>query len=225
VVSYLLRPLIFELQAGRLVDADLVNASPGDLMKLDLLVLAEAQRLFQEQGSDKRFALHVPIHHASLAMATARQTVLAMLERLQPLASSSVVVVLAGLESGAPHSRIVALTSALAGRCRAVVALAPDLDCRIERWRDARLSGVAIDLGVLADSSERLSIRRMSEFASRLKGVAPALMAYSAPNTAVLLAAWSAGFTHIGGELIDRFSEGMLQPLRLNPIDLYREKA
>ena len=103
--------------------------------------------------------------------------------------------------------------------------MAPNLDCRIDRWRDARLSGVAVDLGVLAASNERASVRRMSEFASRLIGVAPALLAYSVPNTAVLLAAWSAGFTHVGGELIDRFCDGILQPLRLDPVDLYRNKA
>jgi hypothetical protein len=225
VVSYRLRPLIFELQADRLVDANLAKASPGDLTRLNLLVLAEAERLFRDKGADRRFALHIPIHQASLGASAGRQTLLATLERLQPLASSSVVVVLIGLESGAPHSRIVTLTSALAGRCRAVIALAPDLDCKIDRWRDAHLSGVAVDLNVLASSNEQLSVKRMSEFAARSQGVAPALISYSTPNTAVLLAAWSAGFTHIGGELINRYSDGLLQPLRLNPIDLYRGKA
>jgi hypothetical protein len=134
-------------------------------------------------------------------------------------------VVLNGLDKGAPYSQILALTSALARRCRAVVALAPGLDCKIDRWRDAHLSGVAIDLNGLTNANEQLSVRRLSEFAARSQGVAPALISYSAPNTAVLLAAWSAGFTHVGGELIDRYSEGVIRPLRLNPIDLYRNKA
>jgi hypothetical protein len=146
VVSHLLRPLIFELQADRRVDANLANASPGDLVRLDLAVLAEATRIFREEGAGKHFALHIPIHHGSLAVATSRLTLLAALERVQPGAASSVVVVLSGLAAGAPHSQIVGLTSALANRCR-------------------------------------------------------------------------------GGEVIDRFSKGVLQPLRLNPIDLYRGKA
>jgi hypothetical protein len=224
VVSYLLRPLFFELQEGAFVDANLANATPADLTKLDLLVLAEAQRIFRDQGGDKRFALHVPIHHVSLTMSGARQTMLALLQRFQPAASSSIVVVLIGLESGAPHSRIVELTSALANRCRAVVAMAPGLDFKMDRWKDTRLSGVAVDLSILANSNERLNIKQMSEFASRLPGVAPALLGYSVSNTAVLLASWSAGFTHVGGEVISRYSEGVLQPLRLDPIDIYQDK-
>jgi len=87
------------------------------------------------------------------------------------------------------------------------------------------LSGVAVDLNVLTNSSEQTSVKRMSEFAIKFRRVAPALMAYAVPNTAVLLAAWAAGFTHVGGELIDRYSDSILQPLRLNPIDLYRDRA
>jgi hypothetical protein len=225
VVSYQLRPLFFELQESAFVNANLANATPGDLMRLDLLVLTEAQRLFREQGQNKRFALHVPIHHVSLTMSGARQTVLTMLQRFLPAASSSIVVVLVGLESGTPHSRIVELTSALANRCRAVVAMAPGLDFKMDRWRDARLSGVAVDLSILANSNERLNIKQMSDFAARLPGVAPALLAYSVSNTAVLLASWSAGFTHVGGEVIAKYSEGVLQPLRLDPIDIYQAKS
>ncbi len=223
VVSYQVRPLIFERQQDRLVDANLAKASPGDLTRLDLLVLAEAQRLFLEHGADKRFALHVPIHHASLGATAGRQALLASLELMQPLASSSVVVVLTGLDSGAPHSRILALTNSLARRCRAVIALAPDLDCKIDRWRDAHLSGVAVDLNQLANSNERVNVKRLSEFAAKFRGVAPALIAYSVPNTAILLAAWAAGFTHVGGDLIDRYSDSIMRPLRLNPIDLYQD--
>jgi len=225
VVSYLLRPLVFELQADGLVEANPANASVRDLLRLDLLILSEAQRLFREHGADRPFVLHLPIHHAALGMATGRQTLVAALERLQPAASSSVITVLTGLDTGAPHSRIIALTSALAGRCRAIVALAPDLDCKIDFWRDSHLSGVAVDMSVLASSTERVSVRRIIDFAARFQGIAPALIAYSVPNTAILLAAWSAGFTHVGGGLIDKYSDGMLQPLRLSPIDLYRNRA
>jgi hypothetical protein len=224
VVSYRLRPSIFELQGDQMVAAETANITARDLVRLDLIVLAESARVFHDNGADTRFVLHVPIHHASLGTAASRQLVLAALERLQPVASSSIVVVLTGLESGAPNSQIVALTSALARRCRAVLALAPDLDCRVDRWRDAGLAGVVVDLNVLDKANERASIKRMTEFAARFKGVAPALLAYAVPNTAVLLAAWSVGFTHVGGELIEKYSDGLLQPLRLNPIDLYRDK-
>lgn len=224
VVSYMLRPLVFEPQAHGLAVADLKNASPGDLVRLDLLALAEAQRLFDQHGGQTRFALHVPISHVSLGLAVGRQSILSMLQRMTPASSSSILVVLTGLDAGVPHSRIVELTSALAGRCRAVIALAPDLDCRTDRWREAHLSGVAVDLSLLAEFNEQVSVRRMSEFAARCEGVAPALIAYSVPSKAILLAAWAAGFTHVGGDLIDTFSEGVLQPLRLNPIDLYRDK-
>jgi hypothetical protein len=224
VVSYLLRPLIFEHQADRIVEADLANATLGDLVRLDLIVLAEAKRIFDEQGSGHHFALHVPIHHASLGMISTRQVLLSALDRLKPLAPR-LVMVLTGLDTGAPQSRILELTSVLSNKCRAVVALAPDLDCKIDRWRDAHLSGVAVDLNLLISDEEPSDPKRMSEFADRLKGVAPALFAYSTPNTAVMLAAWSAGFTHVGGDIILRGQAGELLPLRVNPIDIYRDSA
>jgi hypothetical protein len=225
VVSYLLRPLFFEHRGDRIIDADLDKASPADLLKLNLMVLAEAERLFKTHGGDVRFALHVPIHHASLTSSSGRQAILQALARMQPLAATALVVVLAGLDVGAPHSRIVELTSLLARRCRAVVALAPDLDCKIDRWRDAHLLGVAIDLNVLASANEGLSAKRLSDFAARAPSVAPALIAYSVPNSAAMLTAWSVGFTHVGGDLIVKFSDGALKPLRLEPIDLYRDSA
>ena len=222
VVSYHLRPLVFEQRDGRLVDANLARASAGDLLKINLIILAEAQRLFREQGASGRFALHVPIHQASLGTANGRQALLSALERFQPGAASCLLIVLSGLESGAPSSRIVELTSVLARHSRAVVALAPDLDCKIDRWRDTHLSGVAIDLAALGQSGGPLNARRLSEFADRFHGVAPALIAYSAPNSAALLAAWSAGFTHVGGDPVVRQPSGALLPLRVDPIDLYR---
>jgi hypothetical protein len=225
VVSYMLRPLVFEQVEGRLVDANLSRASAGDLLKINLIVLAEAQRLFRDQGGHGRFALHVPIHQASLGTANGRQALLSALERFQPRASSCLLIVLTGLEAGAPNSRIVELTSVLARHSRAVVALAPDLECKVDRWRDAHLSGVAIDLNTLASASQALGVKRLSDFADRAHGVAPALIAYSAPNSAALLAAWSAGFTHVGGDHVVRKSTGALLPLRVDPIDLYRETA
>jgi len=220
IVSYLLRPLIFERQDDCLVEAEANEISPGDRIGLDLVVLAEAERLFREHGPKARFALHVPISQASLSTAAGRRILRSALERLQPLASASIIFVVTGLEAGAPHSKIITITSALAGQCRGVIALAPDLDCKSDHWRGAHLSGVAVSLDGRNSSSE-LSVGRFSEFADRLAGVAPALMAYSVPNRAALIMAWSAGFTHVGGEPIQKYADDMLEPLRLNPIQLY----
>lgn len=35
--------------------------------------------------------------------------------------------------------------------------------------------------------------------------------------------AWSAGFTHVGGEPVVRQPTGALRPLRVDPIDIYRD--
>ncbi len=222
VVSYLLRPLIFEREADRFVDAELANVSLRDLVRQSLIILTEAERILQEQTADNHFALYAPIHQATLSAASGRLAVLSALGRFQTLASASMIVLLTGLEIGTPHSRIVELTSMLAHQCRAVVALAPDLDCEIGHWRDAHLSGVAVDLSVLAKESVQLKPKQMSRFASRSQGIAPALIACSAPNSAAVLAAWSAGFTHVGGDRIFRHRNADLRPLRFDPIDLYR---
>jgi hypothetical protein len=225
VVSYLLRPLVFEHMPEGLVNADLAKATSRDLLSLNLMVLDEARRLFSEQGARKRFVLYVPIHHATLGVISGRQALLSALQRMRPLATSSVVVVLTGLDPGMPHARMLELTSLLTGHCRAVVALAPGLECKIERWRDSHLSGVALDLSDLPHAATPLTAKRLSDFAARFQGVAPALIAYSAPNSAVLMMAWGAGFTHVGGDLIARCASRALQPLRLDPIDLYRRSA
>jgi hypothetical protein len=221
VVSYLLRPLVFEKSDDGLAPADLASASLRDLLSLDLIVLSEAERVLKEQEPGGRIALHVPIHQAVLAMSNARQTLLSALNRVHALASS-VIVVLAGLEMGTPHSRLLEATSLLANRCRAVVALAPGFDCPIDRWRDAHLSGVGVDFSNRLGGEAPPTLKQITAFAARFDGVAPALIAYSAPTTAMTLAAWSAGFTHVGGDVVFKTQKEILRPARVKAVDIYR---
>jgi len=222
VVSYHLRPLIFEYSSEGLVPADLRKATLRDLLRLDLIVLAEAEKVLGAQEAGSRIALHVPVHQAVLAMTSARHKLLGALDRMNAL-SSSLIIVLTGLEIGTPHSRLVEATSLLLNRCRAVVALAPSFDCPIDRWRDARLSGIAIELCNPLDPDGSPSLSQIAGFAARLDRAAPALIAYSAPKTALTLAAWSAGFTHVGGDVIFKGRNEGLKPARVKAIDIYRQ--
>lgn len=221
VASYVLRPLIFERQAEGLVEADLEKASPSDLIKLDLVILAEARSLFKQSGNDRHFVLHVPIHSSSVSNMSGRQKVLASLDGFHPSASTSVIVVLRGLNGGAPQSLLLELTSLLKGRCRAVIAQVAELDPRIARWRDAKLSGIAVDLSAVAKRGAHPTVKTLSKFALQIKGVAPVLAGYSVPGSPELLAAWAAGFTHVSGDSIICGGSSDLVSRRVEPTDLY----
>jgi hypothetical protein len=58
-----------------------------------------------------------------------------------------------------------------------------------------------------------------------VRSLAPALIGTMVPNSIVLMATGSAGFSHMSGDLIAQCAPLAIQPLRLDPIDLYRRSA
>jgi hypothetical protein len=224
VASFFLRPSIVEWGQDGVVDADLSRATLGDLVRLDLIILGEAQRLLHLHLPATPCILHVPINQASLGSLKGRPSILSALDALQPFASMSLVIILEGLGTGTPNSRIRELTSVLKARTRAVIAMASGFDTDCERWTGANLSGVGIDFGAQARPSGESSEARFSTFARRGQTIAPVLIGYGAPDTAYVLAAWAAGFTHISVNSVYDGRASRLLPVRFEPMDLYRPR-
>ena len=213
---------MFELANDGPIEADLREATTGDLVRLDLIVLAEAQRILGRQDASA-IVLHVPIHFRSLASANGRARILVALKSISPSASTTVIMVLKGLDGGTPQSRILEATTLLKGNCRAVVAQPDTLDLKVDRWRGAKLSGIAIDFSELGKNVGTVPSESLCRFAEHLQGATPALIAYSVSNSAEILAAWAAGFTHVGGDCIPlEGSASRLASYRVSPTDIYR---
>lgn len=219
IVSYRLRPLVLTEHGDRVPTGGL---RVQDLIRLDAIVLAEARRRLS--SAVQRFVLHVPIHHGTLGVVNGRQIITRVLDQMGEEARSSVIVSIEGLEAGAPQSRIAELTGILRGRCRGVVARAPDASTNVALWRGSRLSAVALDFSELDLSDAGLS-NRLSAFAAQARPTANAIVAYALPSTSWLLTAWSSGFTHLGGDVLLERVGAEPAPVRFEAAEIWSSPA
>jgi hypothetical protein len=87
-------------------------------------------------------------------------------------------------------------------------------------WGGCGLSGVALDCRDL-DRADRDVERRLAVFAQRARESSLACVGYGFPSSSLMLAAWAAGFTHLGGKAL---SEEITRPrsiVRLQPVDIF----
>jgi hypothetical protein len=89
-----------------------------------------------------------------------------------------------------------------------VLARAPSEDHDVRAWRGCGLSGVTLDCRDF-DASDRKGLKRLAIFAQRAAEASVACVGYGLPATNLMLAAWAAGFTHLGGPAL---SEEVAEP-------------
>ena len=105
--------------------------------------------------------------------------------------------------------------------CTAIIAEAPSFRSDLSYWACAGLDGVCTDLSDQQFRGGVQCLRVLNRFAETTRKIAPALIADAVTNRAALIAAWSAGFTHVSGDVIAHEDCADLTPVRLAPEDLY----
>ena len=182
------------------------------------LVAAAGEALAESAAAP--VALHVPLPLQALSYSTSRYRLLHELKAVTPDIRRRLIVEIAGLTDGFPQARLAELVTSLAPYCRAVLARAPSETANPRPWRQSGLGGVSIDCAHLRPD-DRSAPARMATFAKLASEVAPACLAYGLASRSLLLAAWSAGFTHLSGQAVSNGVAGLAGAVRLQPKDLY----
>ncbi len=220
VASYHLRPLVFEDTNGGRRPIDVDEISLNDLLGVDLAILKSAAAAIREgQAEGHAFALHVPIHFRCLRSLSCRSEMARLLPLFADIRRYLAFNIL-GVPDGAPKGALAEAISALRPHGLGVLMQPSSMGDEVRRWRGLGLSGVAYDfIDEVQTGAEVLN--RTKEFGMVCNGVATALIGHAISTRPMLLAAWSAGFTHISGAPIsDKFPE-VRAAVRFLPADIY----
>jgi hypothetical protein len=153
-------------------------------------------------------ALHAPLPWNAMTYSTTRYRLLHALRDIPPEVRRFLILEITDLSAGLPQSRLTEVVSMLAPYCRAVLARAPSENHDVRAWRGCGLSGVTLDCRSF-DASDRKGLQRLAIFAQRAAEASVACVGYGLPATNLMLAAWAAGFTHLGGPAL---SEEVTEP-------------
>jgi hypothetical protein len=154
-------------------------------------------------SQDAPVAFHLGAPLAAMTYSTSRYRILQALRQLPPPIRRFIVLELEQLPEGLPAGRLTELVTMLAPYGRAVLARAASETCAIGRWRGCGLNGVSLDTTHIA-GDDRGAQLRLTRFARAAAEVARECVAYGLGSRSLLLAAWSAGFTHLAGDEIRR---------------------
>jgi hypothetical protein len=158
--------------------------------------------------SGVQVALHAPIPWNAVTYSTTRYRLLHALRDIPPQVRRFLILEITDLSAGLPQSRLTEVVSMLAPYCRAVLARAPSEAHDARAWRGCGLSGVTLDCRGF-DAGDRKGQQRLAIFAERAADTSIACVGYGLPATNLMLAAWAAGFTHLGGPAL---SEEVTEP-------------
>jgi len=220
VVSYHLRPLVFEVVGGGVQAADMDEISLRDVLGIDCAIVKNAAAVIRaSQLAGYSFALHIPIHFRCMRSLSCRSE----MARILPLYSDIrrfLAFNIVGVPDGAPTGALADAVSALRPHALGVMMQPAAMNEEVRRWRGLGLAGIAFDF---FDEAQRgaEAISRVKRFGDNCSGVATALIGYAISTKPMLMAAWSAGFTHISGSPItDKFPD-VRAAVRFRPTDIF----
>lgn len=219
VASFLLSPAIFLNTAGMaprpISSAEL---SPNMAGEAALATLAYAVELITQKQAI--VALHTPIALGALTYSASRFRLLNALREVPPAVARLLILEIVDVSEGLPQSRLAEVVSMLNPRCRAVLVRAASETAELRAWRGCGVSGATLDCGHL-DPADKDSPERLSRFARRATEARLSSVAYNLRSRSLIMAAWAAGFTHLGGPLVSA-EVGVPETVRrLTPVDLF----
>jgi hypothetical protein len=168
-------------------------------------------------------ALHAPVPAKAIAYSTSRYRILHTLQDLSPQIRRFLILEITDLSDGLPQGPLAEMVGMLAPHCRAVLARAPSENTDVRAWRGSGLSGVTVDCRHL-DAADRGAQGRLATFARRAAEASLACVGYGLPVSSLMLAAWAAGFTHLGGPTLSEEVAVPKSVVRLQPADLFAPK-
>lgn len=164
--------------------------------------------------------MHVPVPIAALSNTAARYPVLQLLRELPLAVRRLLIVELTELPEGVPPSRLTEAVSMVSPHVRAVLARAPSETTNVLNWARCGLRGVTLDCDRI-QVADSLALGAINIFARNALALAPACVGYSLHTKSLMIAAWSAGFTHLSGDALGREIPSVAA-FRLLPLELYR---
>ncbi len=196
---------------------DLSPMAAAEVARSSLTIAAE--QLVACCAAGAPVALHVPIPIGALTVQTGRHGLISTLKGLPREARRLLVLELTDVADGVPQGRLSEAIAMLTPHARAILARAPNEWANLVQWRRCGLNGITLDCSAI-EASDRQAQSRLSSFARNVLSFAPACVGYSLRETSLLVSAWAAGFTHVGGDAVSRrVSE--LAGVRLPPAELY----
>lgn len=219
VASYLLRPTVSlestEPGGVAALPAELSSNLAGDIALQ--MISAGVDLLDQLQV---RVALHLTLPVRALTYSPSRYRVLHALRDLSPEVRKLLILEIVELSDGLPQSRLTEIVASIAPYARAVLARAPTAAADLTAWRGCGLNGATLDCSEL-DPADRQAQAKLTAFVRSASQVSRACVAYGLASRALLLAAWSAGFTHLNGPGLAADALRARGAVRLQPIDLF----
>ena len=161
-----------------------------------------------------------PLPLNAITYSTSRYRLLHALRDLPKQVKRFLILEITELAGGLPQSRMTELVGMLAPHCRAVLARAPSEMVDVSVWRGCGLSGVTLDCRHL-DATDRGAQFRLETFARKAAEASTACVGYGLPTSSLMLAAWAAGFTHLGGRPLSQEVATPKTLVRLQPADLF----
>jgi hypothetical protein len=222
VASFLLRPAIWLAEGdGPLRPALGSELSPILAGEVAVSGINYAAELIREHGV--QVALHAPVAANALAYSTSRYRLLHALRDLDPQVRRFLILEIVELSEGLPQSPLTEMVGMLAPHCRAVLARAPSENADVRAWRRCGLHGVTLDCQHLK-ATDRGAQSRLETFARKAAEATAACVGYGLPSRSLMLAAWAAGFTHLGGQTLSDEITVPKAVVRLQPADLFAPK-
>ena len=219
VASYLLRPTV-SLESA---DPGGVAALPAELssnLACDIALQMIGASVDLLTTLEVRVALHVTLPLRALTYSPSRFRVLHALRDLPPEVRKLLILEIVELADGLPQSRLAEIVTSIAPHARAVLARAPTAAADLTAWRSCGLNGATLDCSEL-DPADRQAQAKLTTFVRNASKVSRACVAYGLASRALLLAAWSAGFTHLNGPGLTADVLRSKSAVRLQPIDLF----
>ncbi|WP_395670659.1 hypothetical protein [Phenylobacterium sp.] len=186
-----------------------------------LHALDHAVRTLGATDPSRKIGLHVPVPIEALSYSNSRYRLLHALRDVAPEVRRMLLLEVTNLPAGFPPGRMTELVSTLAPYCRAVLARAADETAKVAAWRGCGLAGVTLDCGHLT-AADRNAHTRLRAFAAAASKAAPGCVGYMLGSRSLLMSAWAAGFTHLGGGAVEA-EVRMPAAQRFHPERLYRE--
>ncbi|MDB5426300.1 MAG: hypothetical protein JWR43_275 [Phenylobacterium sp.] len=222
VASFLLRPAMWLTEGDQPPRTAECGELPPTLAgEVAISGLAYAAELIGDLGV--QVALHAPLPLNAITYSTSRYRLLHALRDLDKRVKRFLILEITELAGGLPQSRMTELVGMLAPYCRAVLARAPSETVDVSVWRGCGLSGVTLDCRHL-DATDRGAQFRLETFARKAAEASTACVGYGLPTSSLMLAAWAAGFTHLGGPPLSEEVAAPKTMVRLQPADLFAGK-
>jgi hypothetical protein len=222
VASFLLRPAMWLTEGDNPPrTAECGELPPSLAGEVAVSGLAYAAELIGDLGV--QVALHAPLPLNAITYSTSRYRLLHALRDLPKQVKRFLILEITELAGGLPQSRMTELVGMLAPYCRAVLARAPSEMVDVSAWRGCGLSGVTLDCRHL-DATDRGAQFRLETFARKAAEASTACVGYGLPTSSLMLAAWAAGFTHLGGPALSREVATPKTLVRLQPAELFAAK-